>query len=264
MKRYYYHTGLLLFVALTAFVHAGTISREYKKQIDFQSGGDISIENTNGNIIVDTWPRNNVQVIAEIKVRSNSKRKAREYLERTEIIIRKRGNRMEIRVDKPDFRSGNFFDWIFSGGQPNASIDFWIKIPERSNLQARSVNGSVETSGIKGRAELETTNGKILANNMHGAVDAETTNGSIYVDITSSILADEMRLHTVNGSVKLELPSDIDADLHISTVNGSINTDFPVSVRGKWGPKSVDGKLNRGGMPIDISTVNGSVNILEN
>jgi len=264
MKRIYYYTGIFLLVALTVFVYAGTISREYKKEVDFQSGGEISIENTNGNIIVDTWPQNNVQVIAEIKVRSNSKREAREYLERTEIVIRKRGDRMEIRVDKPDFKSGNFFDWIFSGGQPNASIDFWIKVPERSDVQARSVNGSVEASDIEGRADLETTNGKVLASNMRGAVDAETTNGSIYVDITSPILADEMRLHTVNGSVKLELPHDIDADLHISTVNGSINTEFPVSVRGKWGPKSVDGKINSGGTPIDISTVNGSVNILEN
>ena len=68
-------------------------------------------------------------------------------------------------------------------------------------------------------------------------------------------------LKSVNGSVKLGLPSSPNADVSVSTVNGGISTDFPLQVQGKFTGHHIDGKLGNGGTRIDISNVNGSVKI---
>ncbi len=70
-----------------------------------------------------------------------------------------------------------------------------------------------------------------------------------------------IHLKTVNGSLRLGLPSSPNADVSVSTMNGGITTDFPLQVQGKFIGKHIDGKLGNGGTHIDISNVNGSVHI---
>ncbi|MBN1466744.1 DUF4097 family beta strand repeat protein [candidate division KSB1 bacterium] len=243
-------------------VFGGTITREYHKQHEFD-GDEVSIETVNGKIFIETWDQDVVDVYAEIQVRASNKNEARKFLEDVEIVVRRRNDRLNIRVEKPHDSSGGFWDWIAGIGKPSLTVNFAIKVPEEMDVDASSVNGSIDVVGVAGNVSLSTTNGKIAAEDIRGSVEAETTNGSINVDISTSDLQDDVRLHTVNGSIKLALDRDVEADIDISTVNGSINTDFPLEVRGQWGPKNVSGEINGGGARIALETVNGSVSILE-
>jgi len=257
-------TALLL--ALTAaFCHStaaisGSITREFNKTYDFD-GDEVSVRTVNGKIFIESWDRDAVDVNAEIKVRAASKSLARDYLDKIEIVVRERGDALIIKVEQPHERGGGFMDWVFGSGKPNVTVNFWIKTPEETDIEATSVNGSVEAIAIVGRASIHTTNGKIVAEQIEGPVEASTTNGSIYVNINTKEIDDDIDLHTVNGSIKLVVERDIEADVDISTVNGSISTDFPLEVRGKWGPKKVQGEINGGGPLIKLKTVNGSISI---
>ena len=256
---------LIIFIALgvggTGLL-GSTITREFHETYDFD-GDAINVKTVNGNIFAKTWNKDKVEVNAEIQVRAGSKSLAREFMDEVEVVVRERGDELIIKVEHPDQRGGSFVDWFFGSGKPSVSVNFWLNVPEDNDMQASSVNGNVEIMGIEGRAELSTTNGKILAEEIKGPVDASTTNGSIQVEIRGNDLKDDIKLHTVNGSIKLALDEDIRADVDISTVNGSIHTDFPLQVEGKWGPKRVSGEVNGGGALIDLETVNGSVSIME-
>jgi DUF4097 and DUF4098 domain-containing protein YvlB len=52
-------------------------------------------------------------------------------------------------------------------------------------------------------------------------------------------------------------------EFEASTINGSIRTDFPLEISGKFGHHQIRGRLGEGKETFDISTVNGSVKILE-
>lgn len=262
MNQLRYYIWMIIFIGLASIASAGTISREYLKLFDFR-GDRIDIENINGEIVLETWNRDQVEVSADISVRAGDKAQAKRYLENIEIVVRQRGNELSIRVDLPTSQGGGFMDWVFGAGKPQASVDFWIKAPRETDIRASSVNGSIEAVGLDGHANLSTTNGKVVAENMRGTVDAGTTNGGIYVEIDQPRLRNDMKFHTVNGSIKLYIPQNVRADVDISTVNGNIHTDFPLQVEGKWGPKNVHGEINGGGRRIDLSTVNGSVSLLE-
>jgi hypothetical protein len=261
MKKHATTTWVLMIFAVSA-CFGGTITREYHEQHRF-NGDLVSAKAVNGKIFVETWSKNSVDVYAEIEVRSSDKRAAREYMEEVEVIVRNRGDELEIKVDKPNRKGGSFWDWMAGSGKPNLTVNFSIKVPEKMDVEASSTNGEVEVVDIEGHVSISTTNGKIHAENIQGAVEAYTTNGSIYVDISTDEPDDDIILHTVNGSIKLSLDDDIEADVEISTVNGSIKTDFPLEVQGKWGPKNVSGEINGGGPLIELETVNGSVSLSE-
>ncbi|MBN1482846.1 hypothetical protein EH223_13095 [candidate division KSB1 bacterium] len=250
----------LLFAAF-ATAYSGTITREYHETHEFD-GEKVTVETVNGKIFIETWQQDAVDVYAEIEVRSTSKSEAREFMDDVEIIVRRRGDDLDIRVEKPHDKSSGIWDW-FSGDKPNLTVNFSIKVPEQMDIEASSVNGAIDVLGIEGRAFLSTTNGKILAEEIAGSVEAHTTNGSIFVDIRTADLKDDVDLNTVNGSIKLALEENVKADIDISTVNGSINTDFPLEVHGKWGPKNVSGEINGGGAHIELETVNGTVSLMQ-
>jgi DUF4097 and DUF4098 domain-containing protein YvlB len=70
-----------------------------------------------------------------------------------------------------------------------------------------------------------------------------------------------LRFHTVNGSVTVTLPRNLNADLRAQTVNGAIETDFPITVSGRLTPRRLDGRIGQGGRSLTLETVNGSIRI---
>lgn len=242
--------------------HSGTITQEFSKSYDFD-GNNVVVINNNGSIFVESWDNDRVRVDAEIQVRSGSKEAARNFMKKVKVVVQQQREQLLITVEQPASKGSGFMDWIFGTGRPSVSVDFEIKVPEKMNINATSVNGSLEIVGISGSAVLTTTNGKISAEEMIGPIKAEATNGSISVDLLSIKDDEKVVLHTVNGNIVVTLESDLSADIRVSTVNGSIRTDFPLEIQGEWGPKNLSGKMNGGGAQVKLETVNGSVAIEE-
>jgi DUF4097 and DUF4098 domain-containing protein YvlB len=141
-------------------------------------------------------------------------------------------------------------------------VDFTIEVPDGVKLQANNVNGSIDALDLGGDIEAKTVNGSIHATSK-GLVEAETVNGSITAAMGKGTWDRPIRFETVNGSVKLQLPHEVNADLSASSVNGSISSDFPVYVEGKFLGHSgkIGGTIGKGGSDLRIGTVNGSITI---
>lgn len=251
----------LLCVATSSF--AATITEDFEEVYDFNPGGDVIVRAVNGGIEISSWSQDKVEIKAEIKVKAGSRRKAEDLLEEVEIVIDYDSDRIRVKADYPKrWGRKGFFNWGF-GSNAGVWVRYWIKVPEKTNIDLKTVNGGIGTENVEGRAELKTTNGGIEASEMNGTVSVQTTNGSVRVEVDSFSDSDEVSIRTVNGSVRLALPSDVSADLEASTVNGSIHTDFPLTVQGKLSKRHLDGKIKEGGGRINLGTVNGSVTISE-
>ncbi|MFH1942269.1 MAG: DUF4097 family beta strand repeat-containing protein [bacterium] len=263
-KRFTIWVVILVFGSV-GLLMASTVKKEFKKRFDFAPGGEVSVKNVNGNICLEPWDEESVEVYAEIEVKAGSRREAEAFMEKVEIVIDHGRGRLSVETDYPKSRGGDsIWDAIFRGGRkPQVKVDFWIKMPSRTNLIVKSVNGRVEARDVEGKAELSTTNGQIQAEGMRGSVDAHTTNGGIRVELTEFDSRGQMSFKTTNGSITVTLPEDVKADIEVSTVNGGVSTDFPVEVRGKFIGKRIRGTINGGGGLIDLHTVNGSIRIYE-
>ena len=67
-------------------------------------------------------------------------------------------------------------------------------------------------------------------------------------------------LYQINGSIVLDLPDGLDADLDVRWLNGGLDSDLPIQV-GRMGRGRATGRLGAGGATLRIETVNGSIRI---
>jgi hypothetical protein len=130
-----------------------------------------------------------------------------------------------------------------------------------SDVRAMTVNGLVEVRNVGGEVRANTVNGGIDVTTRSGPVNANTVNGDIDVRMNALSRDGEMSFHTVNGSVTVETPGNLDADVSLDTMHGSISSDWPVQLSGRFGPRHAEGTIGRGGRSIKLRTLNGSVEL---
>lgn len=139
-------------------------------------------------------------------------------------------------------------------------VEFTVRVPKGVRLLAKTVNGGVEANGLQSDIYAHTVNGKIRLTTT-ALASAQTVNGGIEVTMGNASWNEPLAFTTVNGSIDLTVPAGVNADVHASTVNGALTTDFPLTVSGRWGPKSLNGRIGSGGRELKLTTVNGGIRL---
>lgn len=140
-------------------------------------------------------------------------------------------------------------------------VHFIVHMPKNLRFAGTSVNGSVRAEGMGRFVSADTVNGSIDVSTDAWA-QADTVNGSIKARMGSADWSGTLKLDSVNGSIELEMPDDLNADVRFSSVNGHMKSDFPLTITGNIGAgHSARGKIGNGGRELVIDTVNGNVEL---
>jgi DUF4097 and DUF4098 domain-containing protein YvlB len=142
----------------------------------------------------------------------------------------------------------------------DVQVHFTVRLPAGVKLDAETVNGGIEATGLRSDVEAETVNGGIEVSTT-GLARGETVNGGVKVALGRADWTGSWQFETVNGSIEVTLPADASLRVEAETVNGDISTDFPLTVQGRFGPRSVTGTIGGGGRDLELSTVNGSIRL---
>jgi len=146
----------------------------------------------------------------------------------------------------------------------HARVDFSVKVPRNLRFAGYNVNGNVNAQNLGQPVKANTVNGSVDVSSASW-VSATSVNGAVRVSMGSSDWDGTLKISSVNGSVTLNMPADLNAEVHFSSVNGNLSTDFPLTVQGNFGfgpgHKSMSGTIGSGGRELDVSTVNGSLTI---
>jgi DUF4097 and DUF4098 domain-containing protein YvlB len=237
--------GALMAFALTLCASA-QLTEDFHRTVPLSATGRVSLENINGNVTITGWERNEVQIDAIKKASDQQK------LNEARIEVETGGDSVRIKTRYPEHHTNN---------NP-ATVTYALHVPNGARLDGiKLVNGSLEVSGVSGEVEASLVNGSSNLHDLAGKAELSSVNGKISAYYKSLQNVSAIQLKSVNGSVRLGLPSSPNADVSVSTVNGGITTDFPLQVQGKFMGKHIDGKLGSGGTRIEISNVNGSVHI---
>ena len=117
-------------------------------------------------------------------------------------------------------------------------------------------------AGVTGGVRAKLVNGTIRAEDLAGTVSLSTVNGGIEAVYRSLGLDDRVELESVNGAIEMAMPASASGRVRVETVHGHLRNDFGLEVRRhKYVGAEMDGMLGSGGADIDISTVNGSVEL---
>lgn len=147
----------------------------------------------------------------------------------------------------------------------------------KGNVRAKTGSGSIQADDIAGGFEGHTGSGHItLEQTASGSVRADTgsggmelrgVHGSLEAEAGSGTVTAEgnptgsWTVHSGSGNIHLKLASDAAFDLDAHTSSGSISVNQPVTVQGSMGRKELRGKVRGGGVPLQVETGSGNIEI---
>jgi len=257
----YMHATFFVILLLTGQLLATTLTETFEKTLPFKEGSLLSVSNENGNVEIDVWDKNEIEIIAYKKVRASDSDMAEKMMQDLQIEIQDHSGALDVktRYPKGSGGKGGLFGWIFGGNNNNCSVEYKIRIPEKADLNIETTNGNVEVNDVSGRIRMESTNGEILAKEINGLVRCNTTNGSIKVDFENIPVEEDMFFKTTNGSIRLYLPENYGGHVDLKTTNGEVDSEFHIKEANYKKRTRLNGRINSGESDITCSTTNGSI-----
>jgi hypothetical protein len=244
---------------------------EWSKTYTLTGKPDLRVDTSDANIHVSTWDQNTI----EAKVTTTRYKIGDDGIR---IEEHQTGDLVEIDVRYPHTHGfGVTIEWGNHGGH---SVDIDIQMPRegrvdlhtgdgkielgnfKGEMQLRSGDGSQEIDRVDGKLRATAGDGHIHANGRFDELDLKTGDGRMDAQaMTGSALAAGWKLESGDGTVTLEVPENLAADVDLHTGDGHIDLDMPVTTEGKIRQGEVHGKLNGGGNLLMIHTGDGSIRL---
>ena len=248
--------GLLTLSGVASTEPAQEFREEFHQTYPLSATGRVSLENINGGVKIAVWDRNEVQVDAV----KTARREAR--LAEAKIDIQADANSISIKTRYPS-RDTNWESDDEGRRNNPATVEYTLTVPRTARInKIELINGGLEIEGVAGEVRANLINGRLRARELSGEVHLSTINGRLEATFQQLSDAQRVNLESVNGSVVLNMPSEIGATLKASTVHGDIDNSFGLAVeKGRHVGQNLSGVLGDGRARITLSNVNGSIEI---
>jgi Putative adhesin len=253
------NTGIVYLVVIVLLLGAVALAEDQGRE--FQWKGKIpadkllAIKNVNGDIDAVSADSDEVQVTAE-----KSGRNAEQI--RIEVVPSSEGVAICAMYPGSSGKCGieqNSYSTNLHG--ENGKVHFSVHMPKNVRFAADDVNGNVKAENMGRAVRASSVNGNVSVSTASWA-EAETVNGSIKASMGDSGWDGTLKIESVNGSIELDMPGDLNTDVSFSSVNGHIDSDFPLTINNHWPVgHSAKGVIGKGGRELAIKTVNGNVDL---
>ena len=221
MKSIYRYTFFLLILSPVIVFGQVDKSKVIDRYYDVSSQGRLGIDNKYGDVHIDTWERNRVEVNIIVKATKNSAAKAQEYLDKVEIEI------------SDNNKNDLFFKTVIRGNINNnrgdrLEIDYNVKAPVGFAMALKNSYGDLYLGNTSGDVQLKIAYGNLKVDKMTGDVNLKVSYGNGEVE---SIASGTMVASYSNLSV--EDIGDIDLTNNYSTLD--LGSTGNVEVSNKYG-----------------------------
>lgn len=261
--------------------------------VAFQRDGYLDLTEIAGDVVVDTWDRD------EVRVRAWAERgRVESSLSQSRVLLRTlrgtgrnvresvgesgmhvtvpAGARLELTTTAGDLRvtgvrgevmaASTAGDVTVTDGGSLTSIgtvagDVTVR-GLAGDLVVKTTSGDVDVRGVEGEVRVATVSGDVsLREAGSRAVTARTTIGDVTYD-GAFARGGRYEFATHSGDVRLVLPAGVDAEMTMQSFSGSMDTDFPVTLAGARSatrPRTLEFVIGEGGARVRAETFSGDV-----
>lgn len=217
---------------------------EFRASYRLPPNGRVAIHNLYGDVRITAWDRDEVLVQAT-KHSADAGR-----LNEAQVVVDTSSGMISIRTQ-------------YTGGDAGlpASVEYHIMVPRGANLEnVKLVNGGLSLRGMTGPVKASSVNGSIKAERMEGQVELSTVNGFLDAGFQRISRCNSISLSSVNGPIKVSLPSGAGANVSAHNRSGGIDANFGRARRAAGG-HHLEAAVNGGGTQIRVQNVNGGISI---
>ena len=258
--------------------------------VDVAKGTRLVVSNNAGEVVVRSWDREQVRVVAS-------------HPERVSVDVTTTDNTMRVRARSargpstlvdyqitvprwmPVNLSGTYLESTIEGTTAEVTVESVhgnIRVVGGSgNVNLRSVEGVITVDKATGKLQATTINEGIRLTNISGDVSAETTNGDIVIENAQTTSLDvstvngdvtfngtmrdggAYRLTTHGGDLRVGLGGAPNATVFVRTFQGDFTADFPIQLpegqSAREGSKRFNFTIGSGSARIELQSFNGDI-----
>lgn len=223
------------------------ISEQINKTVTLAPGSNVKINGINGTVTIVTGEGDKAEI--DIRIRASD----REALERRPLLIEETANSLTIRTEeRREERKGG---WV--------RHEVNLKLPRDVNLRVNGVNGAVDVGQIAGEVGINGINGKVSVAQAGTVTHINGINGHTTVSLLR-LGEGGLRVSGCNGGVSIGLPVSTNANIRVHGINGGVDTDLPITLSGEIKRGQLTGTIGSGGATIEITGINGGVQLRRN
>ena len=255
-------------------------SKDFKKSVDFESGGTLTFSTDKGSVKLVSWDRNQVDIVARIDPPEDvSEDYARRVVEaaRIEVLGNSRSLTIRTNFDDVPYRIDN----LVSRDRRLPDIHYEVRAPRSLNLELHADRcRQVEVSGFAGKFNIDTDRSPFAASDLDGDLSLRVDRGSVKVsrlqgslDINTDRTNSEIEIGALRNNSKvnvgrgdMELMMSGSQGLTVKAMTGRrerFDTDFPIAST-TFGKERVEGTINGGGPLLTISGDRSNVRLKRN
>jgi hypothetical protein len=236
----------------------------------FGYGGTLTLVGApSGSISIEGWPRNEVDITAEIQLRADTEADLDKLAVLNNFVLDDDSNHITVMTvgthDKAFMRTRakKFPKELL--GLP-WKIDYRVRVPVATDLDINGGRGSISLSGIEGDVRLTAAESETTLNLGAGSLAVHVATGKVNLSVpTRSWRRGGVDIRIAVGEITLELPAGFSADLDGEILrSGEINYSYPgLESREKPGlsPQTMRARAGAGGASIHLTVGAGKINI---
>ena len=268
-------------------------SEVVEKRFEVSGMPRLRVGNVSGETDITVGPSNEVFIRARKRVHGWSEERARRLLENVEIRMEQSGE--EIVVEPRLFQQERGWLDLFRGGR--VAVDFDIRVPRETNIDANTVSGDLAVTGTRGQHEVRSVSGDVTIEDVQGPMQVRSVSGDInvtgfagrveansvsgeiefsrskvkmpdVVTVSGDVAIDavtlpdndgESRLKTVSGDIEVVI-AEANAEVGYNTVSGDAIVEVNARVE-KTGKRDRKILIGEGGPRIRVKSVSGDLKV---
>lgn len=132
--------------AAEGYTYKSEKRKTFEKTYKVSKSDVLHIDNKFGNVHVNTWNRNEIQVKVDIISRANSDQTAQAMLDKISLADSRSGNTIAVKTEMGSINSKN--------GNQSFEINYTISMPDDNALVLKNSFGNVYLPDLKGKVDL--------------------------------------------------------------------------------------------------------------
>ena len=157
---------------------------EPRAQVQLETGDtfDLQIDSRQGDIEVRSWARNSLQIDYQITVWAKDEETAKEIASEIEIRIEPDKDASD-RVTRASITTNYPEEWgLWRNNGPQARVDYWLVIPQQTNLKVDNRHGDVSVHDLGGITTISDRHGNVSLHALEGDLNVDAHHGSVEAD----------------------------------------------------------------------------------
>lgn len=207
-----------------------TKEKKIKKEYSVSANDLLSLDNSYGNIDVETWAENRVVIEVIVKTNGNDEEKVQERLDDIDVIFKQDSEGVSAKTIFEKSNNSSFWSALFgSNSNVNMEINYLVKAPVTNNMNISNDYGSINLDRLQGDLKMSCDYGKFLIGELNGRNNYlnfdYTRNSSIEKVKRAKIKADYSEFRIENAG-SIDLAADYTDARFRKVVNLKYNVDY--------------------------------------